>query len=79
MNHSREVVGDSVGGGRRRLNGGGEVEEEHQGVLPHSLVVLDGREAARDGLATAASGGDGSGSDDWAAPVVFASAEVRRS
>jgi len=40
------------------------VEEEHQGVLPHSLVVSDGREAVRGGLATAASGGGGSGSDD---------------
>jgi len=39
---------------RRRLNGGGEVEEEHQGVIPHSLVVTDDREAAPSGLSTAA-------------------------
>jgi len=30
------------------------VEEEHQGVIPHSLVVTDDREAAPSGLSTAA-------------------------
>ena len=38
--------------GRRRLNGGGEVEEEHQGVLPHPLVVEGGRERSHGGPAT---------------------------
>ena len=57
----------------------GDVAVEHEQGRAHALGCPARPEVACGGAATTASGGDGSGSDDWAAPVVFVSAEVRRS
>ena len=57
----------------------GDVAVEHEQGRAHALGCLAQPEVACGGAAMTASGDDGSGSDDWAVPVVFVSAEVRRS
>ena len=57
----------------------GDVAVEHEQGRMDALGCPARLEVACGGAATTASDGDDSGSDNWAAPVVFVSAEVRRS
>ena len=57
----------------------GSTRAEVQGGSAHPRVAEDDWEVARKGWVTCIGGGDGSGSNGWAAPVVSRSAEERRS
>ena len=62
------MAGACCCGRRRYVVGGGVAAEDEQGHA-HALGYPARPEVACGGAATIASSGDGSGSDDWAAPV----------